>query len=109
MVSHVFSERRNEPHKETLAFRDSPLCLNYGLPSKEHPCSQCVLIELVPAEKRAAALPCHYISLNQRGDSVATLGRGGVTAEVNEAVIAWLRTMIQQLEDVPERTQSQKA
>jgi hypothetical protein len=108
MSRHDLGESKIAPHKEILIFRDSPLCLNYGIPAKERPCAQCVLIELVPAQKRAAALPCHHIPLNQRGDSVATLGRGSVTAEVNEAVVAWLRAMIQQLEDASLRSQSQE-
>ncbi len=63
--------------KERSVFQDSPLCLNYGLPVREHPCSECRLIDFVPAEKRGEAVPCHHIPLNGRGDTVATLGGAG--------------------------------
>src|SRR5579872_1966660 len=32
-----------EPRKELSVFQDSISCLNYALPAKEHPCSECHL------------------------------------------------------------------
>jgi len=63
-----------EPRKELSIFLDSPSCLNYALPAKEHPCSECWLIDFVPVEKRGVAIPCHHIPLNHRGDTVEALG-----------------------------------
>jgi hypothetical protein len=102
----LFDERKRECRKERSIFQDSPSCLNYGLPVREHPCSECWLIDFVPAEKRGEAIPCHHIPLNERGDSVATLREPGDAPDVQEAVVGWLRGMIQQLEG--ELAQSQQ-
>ena len=103
----LFHKSTQESRKELYVFRDSPSCLNYGLPVREHPCSECWLIDFVPAEKRGEAVPCHHIPLNERGDSVATLRGPGDAPDVQEAVLGWLRGMIQQLEGAP--VQSQQA
>jgi hypothetical protein len=92
--------------KERSVFQDSPSCLNYGLPVRAHPCSECWLIDFVPAEKRGEAVPCPHIPLNERGDTVVTLGGRGDATDVQEAVLDWLRRTIQQLEGA--RAQSQQ-
>ena len=84
--------------KERSVFRDSPSCLNYGLPVREHPCSECWLMSFVPAEKRGEAVPCHHIPLNEEGDTVASLGGPGDAPDVQKAVLDWLRRTIPQLE-----------
>jgi hypothetical protein len=94
-----------EPRKELSVFQDSPSCLNYALPAKEHPCSECWLIDFVPAEKRGEAIPCHHIPLNDRGDTLAALGGPADDPEVQATMRAWLRRTIQQLEGAS--TQSQ--
>src|ERR1700674_5673515 len=102
----LFDESKREMRKEHSVFQDSPSCLNYGLPGREHPCSTCWLIDFVPAEKRGEAVPCHHIPLNERGDTVATLEGPGDAPDVQEAVLDWLRRTIQRLEGAP--TQSQQ-
>jgi len=102
-------DRSTRECKERSVFRDSPSCLNYGLPVREHSCSECWLIDFVPAEKRGEAVPCHHIPLNGRGDMVATLGGPGDAPDVQEAVLDWLRTTIQQLEGAPAQSQQPAA
>jgi hypothetical protein len=94
----LFHASAQDSRKELSVFRDSPSCLNDGLPVREHACSECWLIDFVPAEKRGEAVPCHHMPLNERGDSVAILGGPGEAPDVQEAVLDWLRRMIQQLE-----------
>jgi hypothetical protein len=98
-------ERTREWRQQHSVFEDSPSCLNYGLPEKEHPCSECWLMHFVPTEKRDAAVPCHHIPLNEHGDTVATLGRWGDAPDVQKAVLDWLRRTIQQLEGAPAQSQ----
>jgi hypothetical protein len=98
MATVSFGKRNREKGKERSVFRDSPSCLNYGLPVREHPCSDCWLMGFVPAEKRCETVPCHHIRLNERGDTVASLVGAGHTPDVQEVVIHWLRRTIQQLE-----------
>ena len=105
----LFDETKREMRKERSVFRDSPSCLNYGLPVREHPCSECWLIDFVPAEKRGEAVPCHHIPLNERGDTVATLGGAGDAPDVQEAVLDWLRSTIQQLEGALAQSQQPAA
>ncbi len=58
----------------------------------------------VPAEKRGESIPCHHIPLNERGDTVASLGGPGDAPETQEAVLDWLRRAIQQLEAAPAKS-----
>ncbi len=103
-ISVHFGESTPESREELSVFRDSPSCLNYGLPVREHPCSECWLIDFVPAEKRGEAIPCHHIPLNERGDTVATLGGPGDAPDVQAAVLGWLRRTIQQVERTPAKS-----
>ena len=105
----LFDESKREMRKERSVFQDSPSCLNYGLPVREHPCSECWLIDFVPAEKRDESVPCHHIPLNDRGETVATLGGPGDAPDVQEAVLEWLRRTVQQLEGAPAQSKQSAA
>ncbi len=98
MSSFLFDEDQRHVRQERSVFQDSPCCLNHRLPIKEHPCSECWLMHFVPAEKRGEAIPCHHIPLNERGDTLAALGGPGDAPHVQQAVRAWLRAKIQELE-----------
>jgi len=87
-----------EPRQELSVFRDSPSCLNYGLEARKYPCSDCFLINFVPPEKREESRPCHHILLNDRGDTLETLQGWGHDFEVQEALRAWLKKTIADLE-----------
>ena len=100
ILKFLFRESTPESRKERSVFQDSPSCLNYGLPARERPCSECWLINFVPAENRGKAVPCHHIPLNERGDTVATLKGRGDPPGVRESVLGWLRRQIHQLEGV---------
>jgi hypothetical protein len=98
MMMPLFEGRKREPRREFSVFQDSPSCLNYGLPEREHPCSGCWLLDFVPAERQAEAVPCHHIPLDERGTTVASLGGPADAPDVQQAVRGWLRRTIQQLE-----------
>jgi hypothetical protein len=87
-----------EPRHELAVFRDSPSCLNYGLPVRKHPCSDCFLINFVPQEKRGESVPCHHIPLNDRGDTLEALEGYGRDFEVQEKLREWLKKTIAELE-----------
>jgi len=105
----LFDEGKREMRKERSVFQDSPSCLNYGLPVREHPCSECWLIDFVPAEKRDESVPCHHIPLNDRGETVATLGGPGDAPDVQEAVLDWIRRTVEQLEGAPAQSKQSAA
>lgn len=86
------------PWKPTSAFQDSLTCLNFGYPYRAHPCDECHLIDFVPTEKRAEAIPCHHIQLGQRGETVETLESEENQQKMEETMKRWLRARISQME-----------
>jgi hypothetical protein len=98
-----------EPRKELSIFQDSPSCPNFGAATKIHPCAECFLIDFVPSEKRAEAVPCHYIPLNDRGDTVDGLAASGDEFEVQGALGGWLRKAIAAMERAEGTTQEKEA
>jgi hypothetical protein len=84
------------PWKPTSPFRDSLTCVNYALPEKTHPCSECHLIDFVPPDKQKEETPCHAIPLNEAGDTVDSLE--GNQAKLEEALRDWMRRKIKELE-----------
>jgi hypothetical protein len=86
------------PWKPTSMFEDSLTCLNFGDPSRTHPCNQCLLYDFVPENSRNENVPCHHIPINQKGDTLATLDQGYNQIELEESLRSWLRNMIARLE-----------
>ena len=86
------------PWRPTLAFRDSPTCLNFSDPARPHPCSECQLMPLVPQDQHGGDMPCHHIPLDAEGRTVENFERWGTQAELEGAMAAWLRRTIARLE-----------
>ena len=86
------------PWKATSPFRDSLTCVNYALPEKAHPCSECHLIDFVPADKSDEELPCHFIPLNEKGETVESLEQENGQAKLEEALKHWMRAKITEIE-----------
>ena len=86
------------PWKPTSVFQDSLTCLNFGLPQRPHPCDECLLMKWVPDAARGESVPCHHIPLNDSGQTLESLDRGGNQQELEEATIAWLKRRIAELE-----------
>ena len=86
------------PQKPTELFRDSVTCLNYGETVKRHPCDECLLWEWVPEDHQHDDLPCHFIPLNEQGDSIASLEDFGKRDDAEEALLGWLDSVIGHLE-----------
>lgn len=80
-------------------FEDSPTCLNHALQEKARPCSECVLMQLVPEEHREKAVPCDHIPLNETGETVDALCRYATQQEMEEVLKKWLRATIQRMEE----------
>jgi hypothetical protein len=86
------------PWRAPYIFEDSPTCLNFSDPARPHPCSECLLTQLVPAEMREQEVPCRFIPLNDKGQTVDWLYRTGTQIELEEAVREWLQREISRLE-----------
>ena len=91
-----------EPRNELFIFRDSPSCLNYALPAKEHSCAECWLMDFVPAEKWGEEIPCQHIPLDAIGDTIAAMAERGDNLGAQEAQRDWLRRKIKEMETAPE-------
>ena len=87
-----------EPWKPTLAFEDSPTCMNYDTKADPEPCDACVLMQLVPPEARGEKIPCRHIPITAEGETVDYFYRWGTQEELEGAMKAWLRKKIQELE-----------
>jgi hypothetical protein len=86
------------PWQSKSVFQDSLSCLNYADPSRPYPCEACILTSFVPAESRAESVPCHHIPLNREGVTIEALERQGDQQGLEEALKAWLRARIKQIE-----------
>lgn len=100
-----FLEKKGYERSPTAAWRpqfifeDSPTCWNQDRKENPEPCSDCVLIQLVPPECRSEKIPCRHIPLNAAGETLDSLYRYNGQEEIEKTVGSWLRTTIQQLEN----------
>lgn len=90
--------RKASSWRPQFIFEDSPTCLNYGSLEHKRPCSECVLMQLVPMGMRGVAVPCRYIPLNEKDQTIQSLYRCGTPEELEAALSEWLMNMIQKLE-----------
>jgi hypothetical protein len=87
------------PWKEERIFRDSITCLNVTEQVKKHPCNECLLWEWVPEDHKDEDIPCQFIPLNEQGNSIAELEEAGKREEAEQALLIWLDSTIQKLEE----------
>ena len=83
-------------------FQDSLTCINYGYPYRAHPCNECHLLDFVSPEHYGAEVPCHYIPLNEAGETIEELEAGDNETKLQLKVRDWLRARIEDIEE--ERT-----
>lgn len=81
-----------------FVFQDSPTCLNFDPTQPRRPCSDCALMQLVPEDLRGKKIPCRFIALSERGETVDSFYRSGTQEELEAAVRQWLSTTIARLE-----------
>jgi hypothetical protein len=93
------------PWKARSTFQDSLTCINYAYPEKVHPCNECHLIDFVPNEERSQEVPCHFIPLNDAGETFAQLEAEDNQYKLEEALKTWLRAKIKAIEASRELSQ----
>jgi len=81
-----------------LMFEDSPICMNYGAREVQVPCSECLLMQFVPAERQSEKIPCRHVPLDPPGQTLDTLYAYGTQLEIEQALETWLKTTIHLLE-----------
>jgi hypothetical protein len=87
------------PWRPRHIFEDSPTCMNYDSKKNPGPCSDCVLTQLVPLERRSEKIPCRHIPFNASGETLEALYQHSDQYEIEETVGKWLRANIQSLEE----------
>lgn len=87
------------PWRPQFIFEDSPTCMNYDCKENPGPCSECVLMALVPPEARGEKIPCRHIPLNAVGETLDSMYRSAEQHEVEETVGSWLRATIARLKE----------
>ena len=87
------------PWRAPYIFEDSPSCLNFEDSARSHPCSECLLTQLVPPDLREQDVPCRFIPLNDKGQTVDSLYRTGTQSEMAETLREWLRREIRRIEE----------
>ncbi len=80
------------------AFQDSLTCINYADPTHAHPCSECHLIDFVDGEKLGEQVPCHYIPLNEAGETIEDLEARDNQAHLEATLKLWMRARINEIE-----------
>jgi hypothetical protein len=86
------------PWRPVSMFLDSPSCPNRLDVERKTPCSQCWLFQFVPERFRQEMEACHFIPLNDDGESVHSMSRQYKPAEVEAALKMWLEAEIRHLE-----------
>ena len=99
-----FVEKGGYRHPSHAAWRpqfmlqDSPTCLNLNSDEFPTPCTDCVLMQVTPADSQLRKFPCRYIPLNERGETLDLLYRTGTLEETQAAFKNWLKSTIARLE-----------
>lgn len=88
---------------EKSIFEDSPTCINYGYPYRAHPCNECHLLDFVSPENQNQWIPCHFIPLNECGETVDSLESGNDGPKLERTLQGWLKSSIDSIEE--ERSQ----
>jgi hypothetical protein len=98
-----YRETGKVPWRPQFIFQDSPTCLNFDLSQQPKPCSDCTLTQLVPENLRDKKIPCRYIPLNEKGETIDSFYRSGTRSELEDTFGRWLRTTIHTLEERNQR------
>ena len=93
-----YRERPRFPWRPSFVFEDSPTCINFEAKSERRPCSECLLIQFVPEDRKDMAFPCRHIPLTSGGDSVSHYYECGTESELEAALKTWLKHKIAELE-----------
>ena len=87
------------PWLQKSTFQDSLTCINYGYPYRAHPCNECHLLDFVSPQHHGAEVPCHFIPLNEAGETIEDLEAEDNEAKLERKVKDWLRARVKDIEE----------
>lgn len=88
-------------------FQDSLTCINYADPDHTHPCNECLLTDFAATDHRSESVPCHYIALNEEGETIADLEAQDNQSKLEATVKRWMSAKIKEIEEQRAGTGSQ--
>lgn len=97
------------PWLPTSVFQDSLTCINFGDPNRTRPCTECLLMQFVPAEHQKETIPCHHIPLDDLGETIHMLERWETQEEMEKVFEKWLVATINRVEDERAQKLTRKA
>ena len=80
------------------AFQDSLTCINYGYPYRAHSCTECHLLDFVPGEHQGETIPCHFIPLNEAGETIEDFEEKNNQSRLEANLKKWLAGKIGEIE-----------
>src|SRR5262249_41384278 len=86
------------PWRAAYLFEESPSCPNFSDRARPHECSDCWLMQFVPAELRSEQVPCRFVQLASDEVTVDSLYRCSTAEESERAMRHWLQERIRELE-----------
>ena len=95
------------PWQPKSIFRDSLACINYADPNHTHPCNECRLIDFVSPHHKDETVPCHFIPLDEAGETVEAMEIEDNEAKLERKVKDWLRARIREIEEERLKTSQQ--
>lgn len=87
------------PWQPKSIFQDSLTCINYADPDHIHPCDDCHFFGFVGPEHQREEVPCHFIPLNENGETIAALEADDNQAKLERNVRDWLHAKNRQIEE----------
>jgi hypothetical protein len=88
------------PWLSKSTFQGSLSCINYGYPYRAHPCNECHLLDFVSPEHQGEEVPCHFIPLNEDGETIEDMELRDNQSQLEREVAGWLRARIREIEKV---------
>ncbi len=88
----------SSPWRAPYVFEESPSCPKHADRTSQQRCEDCWLMQFVPRDLHAEAIPCRFVPLTADGITVDSLYRYGTPAETEDALRSWLRQRIQEIE-----------
>lgn len=88
--------------RDVKLVRDCVTCLNILDAENDHQCHDCFLLEHVPELHKQEKVPCHFIPLNNNGETVAELNRQGRRTDAQAALLDWIGATIRKIEAEPD-------
>jgi hypothetical protein len=93
-----YRHRARGDWRPQFIFQDSPTCLNFDPTQPSKPCSDCILMQLIPEDRRDQKVSCRCIPLSENGETIDSFYRTGTQEELEAAVARWLKATITRLE-----------